>query len=341
MDKNLRIDDKILVSIIIPIFNVESFLERCLDSIFSQTVDFPFEVIAVNDASTDKSLFILENYKSRFPQIQIINHEKNKKLSRARLSGILVAKGTYIIHVDSDDWILPDTLNTICSILNENSECEVFVFNYMIQQKDNSILLKKYIKNEDCVYPTPSIQNLFLGSCWNKIVKKDILIDIIYGKKPINSEEDLVYAVEVLFRSAKVKLVPFFYYVYCRNQNSLTNSSNLINYIQNKINVLESINDVFLKYKNNSLDILSIYKYAGKGIYLFIFRNHLERKISSEELTVFLKYIHEKKLLPEFLLKKLLFSKKSFLYSFIIVMHEFTLITPFFYIRDNFFKKNY
>ena len=91
------------ISIIIPIYNVERYLRRCLDSVFQQYTQ-ETEVIMVNDGSTDSSLAICKDYKKRYPETIIINKE-NGGLSDARNAGTAIATGKYIYYLDSDDWI--------------------------------------------------------------------------------------------------------------------------------------------------------------------------------------------------------------------------------------------
>ena len=92
-----------LISIIVPVYNVEKYLERCLDSILSQTFS-DFELILVNDGSTDHSLEICRSYAEKDERILLIDQE-NRGLSAARNAGIAVAKGEYLGFVDSDDYI--------------------------------------------------------------------------------------------------------------------------------------------------------------------------------------------------------------------------------------------
>ena len=96
--------ENIKVSVIVPVYNVEKYLHRCLDSIINQTLK-EIEIICVNDCSTDSSLNILEDYKDKEDRIIIINHQKNLRLAAARNSGMKVAKGEYISFIDSDDYI--------------------------------------------------------------------------------------------------------------------------------------------------------------------------------------------------------------------------------------------
>ena len=99
------------VSIIIPIYNVEQYIEECLLSAMRQTLK-EIEIICVNDGSTDDSMGIVRKYAREDPRIRIVEKE-NGGLSSARNAGMDAAKGEYILFLDSDDWILPETLEEI------------------------------------------------------------------------------------------------------------------------------------------------------------------------------------------------------------------------------------
>ena len=118
------------ISIIVPVFNVRNYLLRCLDSIFSQQFDGVFEVIAVDDASTDGSLDILKRYQSSEPRLRLLEHELNKKLSSARSTGMKHAIGAYIMHVDSDDCLIPGALRRLHNYCLKYSP-DIIVFNYI------------------------------------------------------------------------------------------------------------------------------------------------------------------------------------------------------------------
>ncbi|MBQ7388081.1 MAG: glycosyltransferase family 2 protein [Paludibacteraceae bacterium] len=97
----------IRLSYILPIYNVEQYLAQCLDSIFSQNLpEDEYEVICMNDCSTDGSLKILKQYQSMNPHMQILTFEQNRGLSAARNEGVRIARGEYIWFVDSDDFIV-------------------------------------------------------------------------------------------------------------------------------------------------------------------------------------------------------------------------------------------
>ena len=104
------------ITIVIPVYNVEPYLRDCLDSVIKQTYS-DYEVVCVNDGSTDGSLKILEEYQKKYHQINIIT-QPNKGLSGARNSGIRASKGDYLFFLDSDDWIEPTTLEVLARKLN-------------------------------------------------------------------------------------------------------------------------------------------------------------------------------------------------------------------------------
>src|SRR5574344_1670943 len=103
-----------LISVIIPIFNAEKYLNRCIDSIISQTYH-NLEVILLDDGSTDNSGNICDEYALKDSRIRVI-HQSNKGLVATRQVGISIAKGEYIAWVDSDDWIALDTYEQMCKL---------------------------------------------------------------------------------------------------------------------------------------------------------------------------------------------------------------------------------
>lgn len=111
------------ISVIVPVYNMEKYLVRCLESIVNQT--YPdLEIICVNDGSTDSSAKILETYASKDKRIKLITKE-NGGLSSARNAGINAATGEFITFVDSDDWIQPDTYNIVSRYM---SDADMLIF---------------------------------------------------------------------------------------------------------------------------------------------------------------------------------------------------------------------
>ena len=122
-------EDLMTTSIIIPVYNVEAYLPKCLDSILVDN-QYEEEVICVNDGSTDGSLTILEKYAAKFANIRIIT-QSNKGLSEARNTGLRAAMGDYVFFVDSDDWIFPNTLTKLIDSIDGE---DVIYFNSQVYQ---------------------------------------------------------------------------------------------------------------------------------------------------------------------------------------------------------------
>ncbi len=131
---------EIKISIVVPVYNTEKYLEKCLDSCINQTLK-DIEIIAVNDCSKDNSLEILEKYQKRDKRIKIISHEKNRGLFEARKTGSLVASGKYIQHLDSDDWLDVGICKKIFSALEKN-DCDLCHFGTRLWQGEKNVTPK-------------------------------------------------------------------------------------------------------------------------------------------------------------------------------------------------------
>ncbi len=122
------------LSIVIPVYNVEKYIEKCLDSIFTQGLKDNIEVIIVNDGTPDKSMDIVYKYTKTYP-LTIIN-QQNQGLSTARNNGLKVAHGEYIWFVDSDDTLLPGSIDKITKVLNSHIGIDV-IATILLQQKES------------------------------------------------------------------------------------------------------------------------------------------------------------------------------------------------------------
>jgi capsular polysaccharide export protein len=125
------------VSLIIPVYNVEKYLRRCLDSAINQTLK-DIEIICINDGSTDNSLFILKEYEKKDSRITLIN-QKNSGLGASRNIGIDITKSNYIMFIDSDDWIESDTLEAHYEIIT-NESVDVVMGNFLSIPEDESLI---------------------------------------------------------------------------------------------------------------------------------------------------------------------------------------------------------
>lgn len=171
-----------LISVIIPIYNVDRYLKECLDSVINQTFE-DIEIICINDGSTDNSCAVLEEYAKKNSKIVVVNQE-NKGQSVARNVGLQVARGKYISFVDSDDFINTDMYESLIPFMSGDVNLVVFDVNVFGEQ-DNS--MNKYFRMKFC--GEVNIDGNAIFRCpvtpWNKIYRKDIIekYEILFPEK--------------------------------------------------------------------------------------------------------------------------------------------------------------
>ena len=207
-----------LISIIIPVYNVESYLNQCLESLKHQTLK-DFEVILVNDGSTDNSLSICKEYSSLLPNCQIIE-QKNQGVSAARNTGIQNASGNYFYFMDSDDWVDLNFIETLTNEINK-ADFDVFIFGFNKVNASGALINKILPRNESIIEKNKNFENLFeclndgLGlAVWDKVIKTSIIKDneIIFER--MKNAEDFVFTIEIFSQIQSIKIIPFSPYFY-------------------------------------------------------------------------------------------------------------------------------
>lgn len=163
-----------ILSIIIPIYNVENYLEDCLNSILLQNkINFNnLEIILINDGSTDESGHIAKIFEQKYPSLFKYFYKSNGGLSDARNYGIKKATGDFLMFVDSDDKLNKDILYKFFDIVN-NQDVDLVVFNYSIYNEKT--ILNKQIKNKKTGYLNKKEYLLMPPCAWNKIIKSEIM----------------------------------------------------------------------------------------------------------------------------------------------------------------------
>lgn len=221
---------KPLISVIVPIYNVESYVERCIESIQNQTYG-NLEIILVDDGSTDQSGEICDEYAMNDSRIRVI-HKKNGGLVSARKTGIQEAKGVYATYVDGDDWIEP---NMYEELIYQIKSADVIVSG-LIRDYDNYILYEKnripdgyYRANElrDQIYQTMIYTGKFfergiLTHVWNSLYKKELLLkNQMKVSDNIRIAEDIACIYPLLLDAKEVVISSECYYHYRMRENSL------------------------------------------------------------------------------------------------------------------------
>ena len=225
------------LSIIVPVYNTEKYLERCLDSLVSQTYS-SLEIITVNDGSTDNSLNILNKYAQKDKRIMVIDRD-NGGLSAARNTGILKATGDYLGFVDSDDWVDRDMYASLIKELEDNSADLVtcgFLPLYAKDLKPEIIEQKKALKaGEVKVYSAKDAAGIILQgkiaqvSACNKLYKRELFNELKYPEG--RSHEDTFVIIKLLLECQKVVIDPNVrYYYYHRDDSIITKKLSLADY---------------------------------------------------------------------------------------------------------------
>ena len=169
--------NEIQVSVIIPIYNVEKYLEQCLNSIINQTLK-NIEIICVNDCSTDKSLHILKEFVLKDNRIKLINLKHNQGVSNARNIGLNLAKGEYIYLIDSDDWIDENYLETMVSKIKESNSNILINANFVNEYTDKQKKLYSkfdFLKNDFEIIKSKIVQRFFPPVIWTRLYKRTYL----------------------------------------------------------------------------------------------------------------------------------------------------------------------
>ena len=117
-------------SILVPVYNVEKYLEQCVDSLLNQTYKGEYEIILVDDGSTDSSVAICDRYQKNNPDKIKVVHKKNEGLVSARQQGIAVATGEYSLFVDSDDFAELNLLETVSDCIDSNNDPDMVIYSY-------------------------------------------------------------------------------------------------------------------------------------------------------------------------------------------------------------------
>lgn len=218
--------EEVLLSIIVPVYNVEKYLKECVDSLLHQTLS-QYEVILVDDGSTDSSGKICDRYASKDTRIKVV-HKKNGGLSSARNAGLDVAKGRYIGFVDGDDYILPDMYERLITELELNhaeiAVCRYFTFR---EYKDLKKCIRRKKKYKKRVYTTEeTLKHFFLRNISESVCDKVYVTEVWkkcrFVEGEINEDTNVVYG--MLKCSSKTVCLDSKMYGYRQRKGGITKS---------------------------------------------------------------------------------------------------------------------
>lgn len=213
---------KVKISIIIPVYNAEKTICRMLDCLLAQTLS-DFEILIVNDGSTDNTPQVVESYAEKDTRIRVF-HKQNEGVAMARQMGVDKAQGEYCIHADADDWVDPTMLEDMYNKAKQD-DADVVIADYFINTKNSE---KNCRQKPSSLAPLDVLQDMFdnkiFGSLWHKLVRTDLYRK--YDAKffaGINHCEDLLIWVQLLQHpEIKVSYLPKAFYHYVTNDSSIT-----------------------------------------------------------------------------------------------------------------------
>lgn len=252
-----------MISIIVPVYNSEKYIDRCLDSILNQTYK-DLEIVLVNDGSNDQSLKILENYALRDTRIKVVNQE-NKGVAAARNTGLDNATGDYILYVDSDDWIENNMVERMVE-LSANADI-VFCGNDNAVSPESVkkiIGITKEIWNKDKIIYEFLRHKIMSGMLWNKLIKRSLTDGCRFNPKT-GYGEDAEFLWQVLQNTNSMIVTNEILYHHVPDENSISHLS----YSEKKysaISMWEKINadtsaiyPEYLKYARISLTSAAVF----------------------------------------------------------------------------------
>jgi glycosyltransferase involved in cell wall biosynthesis len=239
------------VSIIIPVYNTAKYLKRCLDSVILQTLS-GIEILIINDGSTDESPLIIGEYKKKDRRIRIIS-KPNGGLSSARNRGIEAARGEYILHVDSDDWIEPDMCEALYNEAKKNNAdivtSDVFFENH------NGVKIKH--EPYSCICEHSAVLKCFifrkgLNSVWNKLILRQLYINNnIRHYEDISMGEDSSALLRLFLFSNRLVCINRAFYHYDLKTAGMTRNTK-----KNVFQYMTAVNRVEQYYRDNNEDIM-------------------------------------------------------------------------------------
>lgn len=262
------------VSIIVPVYNVEKCLDRCIKSLISQTYT-NIEIILVDDGSTDTSSNMCDEWMKKDKRIVVI-HKKNGGLSSARNAGLKIATSNYIQFVDSDDWIETNCTESLYNNLKKY-DSDISLCGIIVTDEQNKKRMK-WFEQEKCFSREEAfnylMENKIITShAWNKLYKKEVLDGNEFPEGKVY--EDIRVMHKIFLSAKKISITDKYLYNYYQRVNSITTNANM----KNKLEYIEAfgVRYEFIKKYKPEYEEFSIYRIAVV-MSLVLTQNHFLKK---------------------------------------------------------------
>lgn len=258
------------ISIIIPIYNVEKYIHRCVDSVLAQTYHNT-EIILVDDGSLDRCGKICDEYAKIDKRIKVV-HKENGGLSDARNAGIEVATGDYIGFVDSDDYISEDMYEKLYSaLINNNADMSICSFKYVGEDitakfdNDNSPIKNGVLSGSSILFEKMNEQKFWYWVvAWNKLYKRELFSDIRFPVGKINEDEFIIH--HILLKCDNVACVSDMLYYYVQREGSIMN----IKYSVKNLDLAEAFMRRSQHILNSGYKSMASYNALMRGIIVLV-----------------------------------------------------------------------
>ena len=242
------------ISIIIPVYNGEKYLKRCLDSIVNQTIFSELQIIVVNDGSTDNTLSIIKKYKEVYGDNIVVANIPNGGVSNARNVGIEIATGKYLTFVDADDWVDQGCYEKMYRKAQE-SLVDIVAAGFFISNDNKDILKNNAVVKEEKKLQKDIIVDFLCGKidvhCYDKIFLREAVGKIRFDTK-LKIAEDRKFLFDVFLVARSVYFIPDIFYHYYQNADSVMhNISGSLNMDGIKVSqlILDKIAESFQELK--------------------------------------------------------------------------------------------
>lgn len=209
-------ETQVIISVIVPVYNVERYLMRCLDSLLEQTADFPYEIVCIDDKSPDGSSEILKEYaRVHAGKVNVFHNAENLGLGRTRDKGVELSSGEYVMFVDSDDFVRSDYLQTYYDAMHEQ-KCDVVVGGYITTDGTNEV--KHHL-------PHSYWTNLSFSSSAGKLYRKSFLQENGLEFTGVRYAEDTRMNLYAFAAGMRCFVIDYAGYYYYQNTASITHST--------------------------------------------------------------------------------------------------------------------
>lgn len=275
------------ISVLVPVYGVERYISRCIRSLFGQTMTEGVEFIFVNDCTKDGSMDILmetlKQYPSRQSQVKVVNHKENMGLAVARITALNLAKGEYVMNLDSDDYYEPDMLECMYATAKKQN-ADIVVADYYLSYGKRNIYISCPIDGEK----DSLISNIICNKggvgrmVWNKLIKRDLYEKHSVRPLPgINIGEDIVVTAQLLFHTTSISKIDRAFAHY--NKSNLTSYTSRPEYqdLIKRFIVCDFLSDFFGDKSPEISEAINRYRFQIKTMVLINSSLQSQRQILS------------------------------------------------------------